>query len=233
MKASSTWRPTTPLDTPYKKARQEWDQRLGASAIQAMNWRRATFAMAAIVLLAVTGLIYLGAQPKAQPYFVQIDKIGAPSCLGPVDRTTHDFKPSPDSTRYHLRRFIDDTRSLSSDPAIVRRNWLDAYKLVTASAANQLNTWIHENNPLLRVGSERVSVEVVGVMPITADTWQADWTETVWDDTGTSKSQIVWRGTFHVVFRLPETEEEIVANPIGLFVDEFHWAQLQELSKTP
>lgn len=218
----------SPLDTPYKKARQEWDLRLGTATIQALNWRRAAFALAGIVLLSVVGLIYLGAQPKAEPYLIQVDKLGAATCLGRIERSGSKVPP-PASVRYHLRRFIESTRGLSADPAVLKDRLLDAYKFVTPAGANQLNTWLRDHDPMKRVGSERVSVEVAGILPLSADTWQSDWTETAWDDAGAIKSQIVWRGTFHVLFQTAEAEEDIVANPIGMFIDEFHWAQLHVL----
>lgn len=46
-----------------------------------------------------------------------------------------DFKPSAASLRYHVRRFVSDTREISSDVAVLKRDWLDAYKLVTPDAA--------------------------------------------------------------------------------------------------
>jgi len=216
----------SPLDTPHRKARQEWDLRLGTATLQALNWRRVAFAMAGLLLVAIIGLIYLGAQPKVEPYLVQIDKIGAPTALGRVDRLAKDLGGSPASIRYHLRRFLEDTRTLSSDPAVLKERLLDSYKLVTPAAANQLNAWLEAHNPLTRRDSERISIEPAGILPLSASTWQADWTETVWDDGGSVKSQSVWRATLRVTFRLPETEEEINSNPIGIFIDEFHWAEL-------
>src|SRR5205085_11822150 len=37
------WKPEGPLATPYRRARQEWDARIGSAAVQAKNWRLATF----------------------------------------------------------------------------------------------------------------------------------------------------------------------------------------------
>ena len=227
MKAQrGSWAPEKGIDTPYRKAQQEWDLRLGATTLQALNWRRATFGALGALLLALVGLIYLGALPKVEPYLVQVDKIGAPTCLGALERSAQ-TAPPPAAIQYHLRRFLTDVRSLSSDPAIAKANFLDAYKLVTPAAANQLSAWLRDHNPLTRVGAERISVEVAGILPLSANTWQSDWTETSWDEAGSMKSQTVWRASIRVVFRVPQTAADVVANPIGLFVDEFHWAELR------
>jgi type IV secretory pathway TrbF-like protein len=228
----SSFSPSHPLETPFRKAKQEWDLRLGTSTLQALNWRRAAFAVTGLLLVAIIGLIYLGAQPKVEPYLVQIDKIGAATAIGPIERITKGAVPPSPSVRFHLRRFLEDTRTISSDPAVLKGRLLDAYKLVTPAAANQLNSWIHDHNPLERGASERISIEIVGILPLSAETWQADWTETVWDEGGSMKSQTVWRATLRVRFTAPQTEEDIAANPIGLFVDEFHWAELHAKSPT-
>ena len=125
---TSSWRPVEPLTTPYQKARQEWDRRMGAATVQAANWRLIALIALGLLLLSNIGLAYLGVQPKAVPHLVQIDKLGAPTYIGPIDRgAARDVKPPAVSLQYHLRRFITDTREISSDPAIVKRNWLDAY----------------------------------------------------------------------------------------------------------
>jgi type IV secretion system protein VirB5 len=228
----SSWAPAQALDTPHAKARQEWDLRMGSTVVQAKNWRLATFAALGLLLVSMIGIIYLGAQPKAVPLVVQVDKLGAPTYVGPVDQAARDFKPAAPSLQYHLRRFVDDTRSISSDPAVLKRNWLDAYKLVTPSGANQLNAYVHDTNPFKRLDDDvRVSVQVNVTVPLSRDTWQVDWTETTWDQNGNPTASAVWRGNFRLLIRQPESEEDLAANPLGLFIDEFHWARLQDAGR--
>lgn len=231
--ARASWAPSEPLETPYLKARQEWDRRMGTTVVQARNWRLAAFASLGLILVSLLGLIYLGAQPKALPLVVQVDKLGAPTYVGPLDQAARDFKPSSASLQYHLRRFIDDTRGISSDAAVLKRNWLDAYKLVTPSGANQLNAYVHDSDPFKQLEDEmRVSVQVNVVVPLSRDTWQADWTETSWDKNGNPTGTAIWRGNFRILLRAPEAEEDLAANPLGLFIDEFHWARLQDAGRT-
>jgi type IV secretory pathway TrbF-like protein len=229
----SSWAPEHPLETPHVKARQEWDLRIGSTVVQAKNWRLAAFAELGLLLVSMIGLVYLGAQPKAVPLVVQVDKLGAPTYVGPLDQAARDFKPTGASLQYHLRRFVDDTRSISSDAAVLKRNWLDAYKLVTPSGANQLNAFVHDANPFKRLDDEvRVSVQVNVTVPLSHDTWQVDWTETTWDQNGNPTASSIWRGNFRILLREPESEEDLAANPLGLFIDEFHWARLQDTGRT-
>jgi type IV secretion system protein TrbF len=234
MKAGQAiWRPSDSAETAYAKARQEWDNRMGATVVQAHNWRLIAFGEIGLLLAAMLGLVYLGAQPKAIPHIVQVDKVGAPTYLGPIDRVSQaDVSPSSASLQYHLRRFVADTREISSDVAVLKRNWLDAYKLVTPNAANQLNAYVRDSDPFKRLEAQvRVSVQVNVVVPISKETWQVDWTETSWDDTGNSTGSAIWRGNFRILLRTPESEEDLAANPLGLFIDELHWARLTDPGK--
>lgn len=225
--ASSTWAPESPLDTPYHRAKQEWDSRIGSTVVQARNWRLATFLSLGLVLMSIIGLVYLGAQPKAVPHIVEIDRLGVPAYRGPVGQTARDFRPGEASIRYHLRRFIDDTRTVSSDVAVLKQNWLDAYTVVTANAANQLSTYAQKASPFERSQLERVSVEVTSMVPLSKNTWQIDWREVTWDKTGNQTASAVWRASVRIQIKLPETEEALAANPIGLYIDEFHWSRVQ------
>jgi type IV secretion system protein TrbF len=225
--ANKKWAPEGEIETRYRKARQEWDRRMGHAVVQARNWRLATLLSLGLVMIALIGTIYLGAQPKAVPHIVQVDRIGAPTYLGPVGQAAREYKPSEASLKYHLRRFIGETRSISSDAAVMKQNWLDAYTLITQNAANHLNAYAQETDPFKRGAEERVSVDVVAIVALSVDTWQADWVEKTWDKAGNETGNAIWRGTFRVVLRMPETEEQLAANPIGLFVDEFHWSKVQ------
>ena len=233
-KGAASWRPAEPADTPYQKARREWDARIGATVVQAANWRLVAFAELGLLLVASIGMIILGAQPKAVPHLVQLDKLGAPTYLGPLDRTAlQDFKPPPASFEYHLRRFVSDTREISSDVAVVKRNWLDAYKLVTKNGANQLNAFVQDNDPFHQIeAGVRVTIQVNVVVPITRETYQVDWTETTWDDHGSPTGTAIWRGNFRTLLHVPDSEQELATNPIGLYIDEFHWARLTTDGRT-
>jgi len=222
------WKPEGEAETRYRRARQEWDRRMGAAVVQARSWRLATILALGLVGLSLIGTIYLGTLPKVVPHIVQIDRLGAPAYLGPVGQAARDWKPAEAAIKYHLRRFVTDTRTISSDLTVMKRAWTDAYALITPSAANRLNAYAQESNPMKRADTERVTVDIASVVQLSAESWQADWIEKTWDKEGSPGASSVWRGTFRVVVHLPDTEEALAANPIGLFVDEFHWSKVQD-----
>ncbi len=231
MEIKTKWTPAGEADTPYMKARQEWDRRMGSAVIEARSWRRATFGALGAVGLALAGMTYLGAQPKAVPHIIEVDHLGAAAYVGPVNASGADYTPSEAAVKYHLQRFLEDTRSVSSDPAVVKRNWLDAYTLVTSKGGNTLTAFVSqpEHDPFRRAADGlRVSIEVVSAVRVSGDTWQIDWRETDWDKNGSPVGvPTPWRGMFHTLVDPPKTEEAMRRNPIGLFIDEFHWDTIQ------
>ncbi len=229
METKTKWVSEGELDTPYRRARQEWDSRMGSAVVSAKNWRLASFASQGIVLLSIGGMIYLGAKPKIVPHVIHVDAIGAPTYVGPIGEDGSQYTPTDAVLKYHLRRFLEDTRTVSSDTEVLKRNWLDAYNLVTSRGANMLTAYVSkpENEPFKRAAEQRVTIEVASMVRITADTWQIDWRETQWDRGGMAQSRRVWRGMFRIVVQPPRTEEVMIKNPIGLYVDEFHWDEVK------
>jgi len=220
------WSPEGDLETPYQKARQEWDNRMGSAVVQARNWRFATLICLNLVVICVIGLIYLGAQPKAVPHIVEVDSMGNVVYQGEIGKTWQNFTPTQAMIKYQLRRFIFDTRSISADTAVLRQNWIDAFALVTDKSAKTLTTYARGNDPLARSKEERVQVEIIGISPLSEKTWQADWKETVWSNKGLRLGTTTWRGIFHITQQQPD-EDTLAVNPTGLLIDEFNWSKIK------
>jgi type IV secretion system protein VirB5 len=231
MDTKTKWPAQGEADTPYMRAGQEWDARMGSTLVQARNWRMATFAALGAVTVALVGMVYLGRLPKAVPHIIEVDHLGAATYRGPVGQAGADYTPSDATVKYHLQRFIEDTRSISSDVAVLKKNWLDAYTLVTPKGGNMLTTYVSqpEHEPFHRAAvGERVGVEILSAVRESQDTWQIDWRESTWDKNGqTVGVPALWRGMFHISLQTPKTEEAMTRNPIGLYVDEFHWDTIQ------
>jgi type IV secretion system protein VirB5 len=221
------WSPKGELDTPYKRAKQEWDERIGDAAVQAKNWRLATFAVLLFVAMpSLIGLAYVGSLPKQVPHIVEVAEDGSATYRGAIGKSWAEYTPSAASVKYHLQRFVQSTRMISSDKAVIKRNWIDAYKLVTSDGAAILNAYVHQRDPFLRAEKERVSVEVLSMVPISSESWQVDWKESSWGVHGELLGDSYWRGIFRIEFKEPQREEQMAANPIGLYIDEFHWSRI-------
>ena len=56
--------------TPYQKASQVWDERIGSSRLQAHNWRLMAFGCLGLSIALLGGLVWLLRSGSAVPYVV-------------------------------------------------------------------------------------------------------------------------------------------------------------------
>lgn len=222
--------PAKLAETVYVRTRREWDARMGSAVIQAKNWRINSLVLAALLSASMVANVYLGRQPKVVPHVIEVDALGEVAYRGPAGETSASYKPSEALVRYQLRRWIDLTRTVSSDNVLLKRNWIDAYKMLTPAGNTRMTEWVAANDPFKRAQTETTAVEILGAVPITADSWQIDWRETLWDKYGQSIGKpVVWRAMLKIVLQPPETRQQMVDNPLGLFIEEFHWDRIQQV----
>ena len=207
--------------TPYQKAEQVWDQRIGASAAQASNWRALAFLSAAVSMTLSGGMAWLAAQNRVTPYVVEVDHLGEVRALGPA---TAPYSPNDAQIAWFLARFITNVRSLSIDPVLVRQNWLDAYDFATDRAAQFLNAQAQANDPFAGVGQRSVTVSVTSVVRASPTSFQVEWMEQTFVQ-GAITTTAHWTAILTVQQTTPKTEAVLRKNPLGLYVTELAWSQ--------
>ena len=68
----------TPIpETPYQKAKQEVDNRLGSALVRGKNWRLAFFGQTILSAILAGGFIWQGAQASVIPYVIEVDASGS------------------------------------------------------------------------------------------------------------------------------------------------------------
>lgn len=207
--------------TPYQKAAQVWDERIGTVRAQASNWRTATFVCLGISLVLAVGLLWLQRSGAAVPFVVEVDRNGGVRAVGPA---TEGYKPSDAQVAYTLARFIENVRSLSIDPIVVRQNWLRAYDYATDRAAVTLNEYARDNDPFANVGRLTVSIEMQSVVRASETSFQLRWIERSFEN-GATKDTRRWSAILTVVMSPPRSAEQIAKNPLGIYVHALNWSQ--------
>jgi type IV secretory pathway TrbF-like protein len=212
---------SAPVETPYHRASQEWDRRIGEPVIQARNWRAMAFAGWAVCALAVGGLIYQGATKTVATYVVPIDKYARP---GRIELAGKAYTPTTAEMGYFLADWVTRTRSKSIDPIVIRDNWTAAYHFVAGPAIGQLNDYAKTHDPFANAGSQAISIEIVSVLARSPTTYQVQWRETTYDQ-GVTTSTANWTGLFTTKIQPPKNEAEIRANPLGVYITAFQWSR--------
>jgi type IV secretion system protein VirB5 len=207
--------------TPYQKAAQVWDERIGSARVQAHNWRLAALGSLTLSLMLAGALLWVGRSGATTPYIVEVDPKGGARAVGPAAEI---YKPSDAQIAFHLARFVDNVRSLSIDPVVVRQNWLKAYDFVTDRAAVTLNEYARDNDPFAKVGRETVAVEVASVVRASDASFQVRWLERIFEG-GALKETKRLTGLFSIVITPPRNVEAVRKNPLGIYVHTFNWSQ--------
>lgn len=207
--------------TPYQRAAQAWDERIGSARVQARNWRRMAFGGLLLSTGLSAGLLWQSMQSRVVPYVVEVDRLGEARA---VERVDSDYQPTDPQIAWHLGRFIANVRSISLDPVLMRQNWLSAYDFVTNRGAQFLGEYARSADPFGQVGTRTVSVQVTSVVRASDRSFQVKWTETAYERgslAGTSR----WTGILSVVVRPPSSAEALRKNPLGLYVDAIDWSR--------
>lgn len=207
--------------TPYQRAAQAWDDRIGSARVQAKNWRLVALGQTALVLMFGAGLIWQSTQSFVTPYVVELSTDGAVRAVAPA---IENYQPDDAQIAYHLADFIKNTRSVSIDPIIVRQNWLTAYAYATDRGSATLNEYARDNDPFAEIGTRSVSVDIMSVVRATGDSFTVRWRETAFRN-GAETGREYWTGTLSVVSKPPRDEQTLHQNPLGLYVHGINWSQ--------
>jgi len=207
--------------TPYQRAGQVWDERIGSARAQARNWRLMAFGGLALSAGLSCGLLWQSLQSHVVPYVVEVDRLGEATAVAPVGES---YNPTDPQIAWHLGRFIGNVRSVSLDPVLMRQNWLSAYDFVTGRGARFLDEYARSAQPFRKVGDRTVSVQVTSVVRASERSFQVDWTETAYErgsPAGTSR----WTAILSVDVKPPKTADELRKNPLGLRIDGIDWSR--------
>lgn len=207
--------------TPYQRAAQIWDDRIGSSRVQAKNWRLMALGGLGLAFVLSGALAWQSAQSRIVPYVVQVDKFGAVQAVGPA---VQNYVPTDAEIAWYLGRFITDVRSLSLDPVVVRRNWLEAYDYATDRGATFLNEFARANDPFKAIGERTVSVQVSSVVRMSDKSFQVKWSEQTFEQGALAKTER-WTAILSVITKTPTTAEVLRKNPLGLYVNAVNWSR--------
>ncbi|MDF2114006.1 conjugal transfer protein TrbF [Roseiarcaceae bacterium H3SJ34-1] len=208
-------------ETPYQRAAQVWDERIGSARVQAKNWRYMAFGSLILSAGFAVALVWQSARGTVVPWVVQVDNLGQTQT---VAAATADYRPTDPQVAWHLARFVEQVRSIPADPIIVRQNWLRAYEWTTDRGAAALNDYARANDPFAKVGKQQVAVEVSSVIRASADSFRVAWTERRYEDGKLSATER-WTAILTIVVQPPHDAERLKANPLGIYINAISWSR--------
>ncbi|RJF91467.1 conjugal transfer protein TrbF [Sphingomonas cavernae] len=208
-------------ETPYQRAGQLWDERIGSARVQARNWRLMAFGGLILTTGLSGALVWQSMQSRVVPYVVEVDRLGEARA---VSLTATDYRPTDPQIAWHLARFISNIRSKSLDPLIMRENWLSAYDYATDRGAIFLGEHARASDPFADIGDKTVAVQVTSVVRASDNSFQVKWTESQYDR-GSLAGVSRWTAILTAKVRPPRSAEILRKNPLGLYVAAIDWSR--------
>ena len=190
-------------ETPYQRAAQVWDDRIGSARVQARNWRYMAFGSLALAGGLSAALVWQSANGSIVPWVVQVDRLGQAQAIAPA---TADYQPNDPQIAFYLARFIEQVRSIPSDAIIVRQNWLRAY------------------DPFTKVGKQQIAIEVSSVIRASPSSFRIAWIERRYQD-GSLASTERWSAILTVVVQPPRDADTLRKNPLGIYINAINWSK--------
>lgn len=208
-------------ETPYQRAAQVWDDRIGSARVQAKNWRLMAFGSLALSAALSAGLFWQSMNGSIVPWVVQVDRLGQAQAIAPA---TADYQPNDAQIAFYLARFIEQVRGIPADAIIVRQNWLRAYDFTTQAGALALNDYARSNDPFAKVGKSQVAVEVSSVIRASPSSFRVAWIERRYQD-GSLASTERWSAILTVAVQPPRDADTLRKNPLGIYINAINWSK--------
>ena len=208
-------------ETPYQRAGQVWDERIGSARVQAKNWRLMAFGCFGLSAVLSAALVWQSLQSRVTPYVIEVDRLGEARAISEAEAN---FRPNDAQIAWHLGRFIRDVRTVSLDPVLTRASWLEAYDFTTKRGAQFLGDHARANDPFARIGERTVSVQVTSVVRASDRSFQIEWIETAYER-GVEAGRSQWTAILTVGQRTPTSTYVLRKNPLGIYVDAIDWSR--------
>ena len=208
----------------YIAARREWNERYGDYIAQARNWR--TVALAAIggMCVSVAAIAWMGVHSRVEPFIVEVNKLGDALAVSRADIAPR----IPQAIiRADIARWITDVRSVIADNIAERRMLREAAAMTdqNGTALTKLRDYLEANNPSTRSATEETGVTVQSVLPVSERTWRVEWDEDTRRDDGAPNTVEHWNAIITINIKPPVTDEQVLANPAGVYVELFSWGK--------
>ena len=207
--------------TPYQRAAQVWDERIGSARVQARNWRLMAFGSLLLSAGLAASSVWQSLQSRVTPYVVEVDKFGEVQAVAPA---IQNYQPSDVQIAWYLGRFIEQVRGISIDPVLVRKNWLEAYDFVTDKGAVFLNEYARASDPFAGIGTHSVSIQITSVVRASDTSFQVKWVEQSFEHGALSTTER-WTALLTLVIEPPRTAEKLRKNPLGVYINGLAWSR--------
>ena len=219
---------TSSTTDPYIKARKEYDEITHNINASKQNWQKMAFVLGLGLIISITSNIFTINKAHVVPYIVQVDNLGRAMA-------TAEAKELPLNDERIIKAFvyqyIDQARSIISDPQSLRNNLTQVYQeSIKSVQINFLDPYYKENNPFdyaQKTGTKHI--EMLVFLKEAENTYSVEWREIQRNYDNQVLGEAHYKALISVI-QVPHTNEdqyrENPLNPFGLYVTSLSWTKL-------
>jgi len=209
---------------PFAAGRTEAAERYGYLSKNAAAWRRISLVLLLCCTACVFAVIYTANKVTVVPYIVQVDQHGYQVAIEPVKASKVDQRLIISA----VARYIWSLKTVFTDQEaqLYLMNYVYNSTPATTAAEIKYQDYYRINNPMDAMAT-RTSVHAVvnSVLSLSEKTWQAEWTEDSFQD-GRKLWTRHYRGIFETAINPPKNMDEILLNPLGIYVTDFNFSEI-------
>lgn len=208
------------------KGKQVAANLLAMKDLQILKWQRLSYMSLVVTVICIFGIIFIATRSTFIPYVIHVDpETGYVKSLGALEQGK--TKVTSTEVNYFISQFVINMRSIPKDEYVLKENVDKGIKyLTTQSAQKYKNLYLDEFTK--KIGSEYSRIRILNVNPIanTKNTYQVRWEETAVNKANAMQSvTTVYTGNFAVEQKAVSNKEELVLNPLGLYITDFEFSQ--------
>lgn len=214
---------------PFLNGRTEAAERYGYLSKNAAQWRRISLALLLCCAACVVSVICMASKITVVPYIVQVDEHGYEIAVEPVSPVKVDAR----LVIAHIGRYVWSMKTVFGDPEAQLHLMNFVYNCTPNStpAEKKYQEYYREHNPMVQGEAETVHVTVNSVLSMSQKNWQCEWTEKTYNaGDGGKVSTKHYRGIFATAIVTPKTMQEILINPLGIFITDFNFSEVVNVS---
>lgn len=205
------------------RGKQVWDGYIGGVMVRNKNLFLLVKILTFVCTVLAGALVYKSLAISTVPYFIEVDKTnGDIRVVGDVRENK--YVADKGVLKAQIRKFIIDTRGVTSDPNVYKERLEEAYNMLSQNGQKKLQNYFESTKRNDLFGRMTVQIQISSVLEKGDNTYQVSWVENATEGNG-RKQSVYMTGIFTIKELQVEDENLMRANPLGLFITDFSWDQ--------
>lgn len=198
---------------------RQWFEIEAAPVLERNRYFIIALALAFSLVVALIALVVMMPLKTVVPFVLEKTEEGA---VIPAPRTAQQFKPGVAEKRYFLAQWVKQLLTLDSHLSEI--DLAEAYLLTRGKATVEFTDWLARTSPMVELKNDPTLTRNVSISSISLIEDQVALLRVVTErrsnsNPGAQREKFVI--TLHFVLVPPKTEEDLMKNPLGLFITHF------------